>query len=148
MDDQSAWEERGRATREGIAPLDFLVGSWNGSGTSHGQPITGKLVVRPILDGTWLEARETQFGASGAQEHADVSLYRYDPEEHRIEVIHLMAHAHKSRHPVEEVDDAFHWITGPMAPRLEIRSCPPGLRFEVWFPFEEAASVIMDYTPS
>lgn len=148
MDDQSAWEQRGQAAREGIAALGFMVGSWTGTGSSRGQAITGKLEVCPILDGTWLEARETQFDAAGVQEHADVSLYRYDPEEHRLEVIHLMDHAYKSRHPVEPVEGAFHWVTGPMAPRLEIRPSPTGLRFEVWFPQDEQATVIMDYTAS
>ena len=148
MDEQAAWEQRGREAREGIAALGFMVGSWRGSGTSHGAPITGELTVKTTLGDAWLEARETQFSESGEQEHEDLCLYRYDPEEHRLEVIHLMGHAHMARHPVEAVGDAFHWITGPMAPRLEICATDIGLRFEVWFPFEGAAAVTMDYTPA
>jgi len=148
VDDQASWDERGRAAREGIAPLGFLVGDWTGTGTSRGEPITGKLVVRSTLGGTWIEAREIQFGETGVQEHEDVTLYRFDPEEHRMEVVHLMGHAHMSRHPVEPVKGAFHWITGPMAPRLELRATESGLRFEVWFPLEDAAAVTMDYIPA
>ncbi len=148
MDDEARWEERGRLAAAGIRALGFMVGEWSGQGTSHGTPVTGRLVVRPILDGSWLEATETLFDATGRAEHTDLSLYRYDPTDQRLEVVHLMGHATISRHPVEPVGDALHWITGPMAPRLAILPRPDGFRMEVQFPQEAAPVVTMDYQPA
>jgi hypothetical protein len=148
MDEEVRWEQHKQAAAAGIQALGFMVGKWSGTGTSYGATVTGTLTVRPILDGTWLEATETLFDASGSAEHTDISLYRYDPEESRLEVVHLMGHAHMSRYPVEPVGPALHWITGPAAPRLAILPQPSGLRMEVQFPQEAAPVVTMDYLPA
>jgi len=145
MDEQARWEEKGRLARTGLAPLEFLMGKWVGRGTSHGAPVTGELEVRHLMDGTWLEARETLFDASGQVEHTDLCLYRFDVEQGRLEVVHLMGHAHMGRHPVEPVGRAFHWITGPAAPRLSIAATDEGLHMEVQFPGAATPAVTMKY---
>ena len=88
--DDGVWKQRGDKAQAGLAPLLFLVGEWRGTGTCHGRGITAQLVVKTILDGTWIEARETHFDDSGAQEHTDVSLYRFDPDEDHLRVLHLV----------------------------------------------------------
>jgi hypothetical protein len=88
------------------------------------------------------------FDASGTAEHTDISLYRYDPEGERLEVLHLMGHATFSRHPVEPVGAALHWITGPAAPRLAILPQSEGFRMEVQFPSDAAPVVSIDYKPA
>jgi hypothetical protein len=148
VDEQTTWNAREKAAISGLAPLTFLVGEWRGRGQSQGAPITGTLVVRSTMGGSWIEARETQTNAQGVIDHTDLSLYRYDTEEHRLEVVHIMEPAHMARHPVESVDGAFHWITGPISPRIVFRATDTGLHFAIWFPAEEAAAVTMDYTPA
>ena len=148
MDEAASWEARGEKAKRGIGALGFMVGSWQGQGQSHGQPVTARLEVRPRLDGTWLEATETLFDDQGQPEHADLSYYRYDPEEGRLEVLHLMDHATMQRHPVEPVGQALHWITGPMAPRLAIVPQAEGFRMEIQFPTDAAPVVTIDYKPA
>lgn len=148
MDEAASWEERGKLARLGISVLDFMIGSWKGTGKSFDAHITATLVVRPILDGTWLEATETLFDANGQIDHQDTSMYRFDPDNSRLEVLHLMGHATFARHPIEPVGDALHWITGPGAPRLAIQPRGGGLRTEVQFPGEPAPAVTIDYKPA
>ena len=148
MDDRERWEDRAKRAKAGIGALQFMVGSWKGVGESHGQPVTATLQVLSCLDGTWLEAREVLFDADGVAEHTDLSLYRYDPEAGRLEVLHLMDCATFRRHPVEPVGEALHWITGPMAPRLAILPQAGGFRMEVQFPMEAAPVVTIDYKPA
>jgi len=148
MDDAAQWAKRGEMAKLGISALSFLVGEWTGEGTSHGQPVTSTLHVTPQIDGTWLQARETVHAADGSPEHTDLSLYRYDPKEERLEVLHLMDHATMHRHPVEPVGDALHWITGPGAPRLAIIPQEIGFRMEVQFPTDAAPVVTIDYKPA
>ena len=40
------WEERGRLAREGLDPVRFLVGNWEGAGDSDGQKVTSRLSSR------------------------------------------------------------------------------------------------------
>jgi hypothetical protein len=148
MDEAERWADRGRRAQQGIGALGFMIGSWRGTGQSHGAQVSAVLEVRPRLDGSWLEATETVYDADGVPEHTDLSLYRYDPEEGRLEVLHLMDHATFHRHPVEPVGEALHWITGPMAPRLAILPQAEGFRMEVHYPSDAAPVVTIDYRPA
>lgn len=148
MDDAAQWKDRGRMAKAGIKVLDFMVGRWHGTGLSHGLPVSAQLEVQRILDGTWLQAEETLIDSKGTPEHTDMSMYRYDPTEGRLEVLHLMDHATLQRHPVEPVGEALHWITGPMAPRLAILPQAEGFRMEVQFPSDTAPVVTIDYRPA
>ena len=148
MNESERWAKRGDMAKLGISALQFMVGQWQGQGTSHGQPVTATLMVSPQLDGTWLQACETLLDSNGAPEHTDLSYYRYDPESERLEVLHLMDHATLHRHPVEPVGNALHWITGPGAPRLAIIPQVSGFRMEVQFPTDAAPVVAIDYKPA
>jgi hypothetical protein len=148
MDEAEAWRHRGDRAQAGIGVLGFMRGSWVGEGHSHGAAVSARLEVISILDGSWLQASETMLDTGGVPEHTDISLYRYDPQEGRLEVLHLMAHATLQRHPVEPVGAALHWITGPGAPRLAIIPGTLGFRTEVQFSGEAAPCVVIDYKPA
>lgn len=105
------WEARLAAARERLAPALLLAGEWLGQGHAHGEPVTARLRVRPILDGTALEVWE-QVGA-----HEDLCVYRHDADSGQLEVVHMMPGA-LSVHPVELTPDGLVWITPASQPTV------------------------------
>ena len=53
------WDTTLATCRAQLAPALMLAGDWVGEGHAHGEPVTGTLRVRPILDGTAGEVGES-----------------------------------------------------------------------------------------
>ena len=43
---------------EGLSRLRFLLGDWDGDGISHGEAIRGRLQIRGLADGGFIEQRD------------------------------------------------------------------------------------------
>ncbi|MDP2312699.1 MAG: hypothetical protein Q8P41_07325 [Pseudomonadota bacterium] len=134
-----AWEARLALARERLAPALLLAGEWVGDGQAHGEPITAKLRVRPILDGTALEVWE-QVG----DDHEDLSIYRYDPDSGQLEVIHFMAGS-LNQHPVELTPDGLVWVTPPSQPAVVWTNRGAFVESEVVWPGQRIAEVKLTY---
>src|SRR5687767_10862250 len=83
-------DERRALVLAGLSVLDGLLGHWVGAGHDHGAPVTARLIVTPILDGTFVEAIETLLDPGGQVLHEDRALYRYDPDDRRLKVMHFV----------------------------------------------------------
>jgi hypothetical protein len=146
--DEIDWDAREAETHLRLAALDGLLGEWVGTGRSDGAPIRGRLGVRRILSGTFVEAREIIEDADGNVDHEDVCVYRWDPDERTLWVVQLLAPGWIERHRVEPLADGagIRWITSPVSPRVELAAVgPDALRVRVWMPGEAAPTHEMDY---
>ena len=142
---EMTWEQQGEAALNGLAPLRFLIGEWRGSGHCYGEVVNGLFSVKPLLDGSWLEATETMTNAQGERVHSDVSLYRYNVEAEHLQVLQLFNHGHQSSNPIELTDDGFRWITGPGAPQLRYTTSDNSFSYSVILSGEGAHSIEMTY---
>ena len=142
------WNEHAQKSRTGIQPIHFLLGSWTGSGVCDGQPVAGQMHVRPLFDGSWIEATEELLDSEHNIIHTDVSLYRFDAQNDCIEVIQLSAGGHRMLSSVEMMEEGFRWITGPGAPQLRFWATSEGFRYTVTLPDDREASIDMTYRSS
>lgn len=142
---EMTWSEHGEAALSGLVPLRFLIGEWQGSGCCYGEAVTGLFTVKPLLDGSWLEAAEVMNNANGEQVHSDLSLYRYNVEAEYLQVLQLFEHGHQSSNPIELTDNGFKWITGPGAPQLQYTTSENSFSYSVILPGEGAPSIEMTY---
>jgi len=140
-----SWARQGEQAKSGLAPLRGLEGRWEGTGVCHGQAVSGQIVGRLLLDGSWLEVEETLRGSDGAVAHSDRCLYRFNVEEERLEVIQLFEHASMTTSIVEPTPDGFRWVTGPGAPQLRFWMEASALRYTVLLPDESAPAADMTY---
>jgi len=147
MSDDSL-DTQGVTEHAGLGPVLFMLGEWVGRGVSHGEGVQGRLVVRQLMDGSWLEATETWNNEAGAEIHTDVSFYRFDSQNDGIEVIQLSEQAHRIIRTVELQPQGFRWITGPGSPQLRFWSTETGFRYAVTMPGEDAPVVEMAYERS
>jgi hypothetical protein len=108
---EDPWESRLALCRARLAPALALTGEWVGQGLAHGEPITARLRVRPILGDTVVEVWE-KVGA-----HEDLSLYRFEPDTGQLEVLHLME-GRLEQHPVELTPDGMVWVSLPGQPAV------------------------------
>ena len=122
-----SWELRLRMQRAALAPVLVLAGRWRGRGEAHGEPVVSELVIRPVLDGTMIEARER------TGDHEDICFYRWEVERQQIWVLHLMPGAARE-YPVEQTADGLIWVTPPEEPAVEWSVRGAGLRQEVIWP--------------
>lgn len=132
------WEARLATARERLVPALLLAGEWLGEGHAHGEPVTAKLRVRPILDGTALEVWE-RVGA-----HEDLSVYRFDVDTEQLEVLHLMPGS-INIHPVELTADGLVWITPPSQPSVVWTNRGAVVDCEVVWPGQRIAEVKLTY---
>ncbi len=132
------WERRLSLMRASLAPFLQLAGRWEGEGQAHGEPIRSVLTVRVSFDATMLELEEQ----SG--EHQDRCYYRYEPDEDRFLVLHLMAGSVRE-YPVETTIEGLFWVTPPAEPAVEWTIRGAGLRQEVLWPDQEGTEVQIDY---
>lgn len=136
-----AWEARLSTARERLAPALLLAGDWVGEGHAHGEPVSARLRVRPILDGTALEVWEK------VGDHEDLCVYRYDPDGGQLEVIHFMPGT-LSQHPVELTPDGLVWITPPSQPAVVWTNRGTTVESEVVWPGQRIAEVKLTYRRS
>ena len=145
-DDLSAWHARARSCRDGLLPLHFLVGRFEGHGADSGQPVRAEATGTLVLDGSWLELRERLLGTEGELLYDDFVLYRYDPAEEGLRVLHFMERAWHSQYPVHLAPDgAIHWTTGVGGPRVHIQASPTGWGSQVTLPDEDTPTVVLEY---
>jgi hypothetical protein len=142
----SAWEQRARATRGRLQPLEFLVGDFFGDGTDHGEPIRARATGRLLLDGSWLELGEQILDPQGAVVHRDLALYRWDPAEQGLRVLHLMDRAWLAQYPVHlDAAGRAAWTTGVGGPVVILEPCADGWTSSVRLPDEAEPSVRLRY---
>lgn len=123
-----------------LAPVSALLGRWVGEGHAHGEPASGTLELRAILDGTVVEARES-VGA-----HEDLCLYRWDAASGQLRVLHAMAGEPFAEHPVELLPGGLCWVTPPGHPAVEWWLDGGALRCDVTWPGADTAEVSIRYT--
>ena len=140
-----SWDDQGDRAMVGIEPLRFLIGEWSGSGICHGEPVQGKMTVRGLMDGSWLEATETLLDASGEVIHTDMTLYRFDVQNESLVALQLFERATLTTSTVELLEAGFRWITGPGAPQLRYWTEDLGFRYGVTMPDEAAPAIEMTY---
>jgi hypothetical protein len=134
------WEAHLAQARAAVAPARLLEGTWHGEGHAHGEPVTATLIVRAILDGTVVEARER------VGDHEDLSLYRWDADTQQLRVLNVAPGARMEDHPVELLPPAsLLWVTGPMAPAVEWSFDGMNLRSAVTWPGARAPEVALVY---
>jgi len=142
------WAEQGKKAHEGLQPLRFLIGVWEGAGISHGAQVHGKLTVEPILDGTWLRATEIITEAKTGTTTIDLCFYRYHAEAESLQVLQFYEHAHLSTLLVEPTASGFRWITGPMAPQLAFEQTNVGFRYAAAMDGQDTPVSEMSYKPA
>lgn len=133
-----AWEVRLAACRDHLAPALLLTGDWVGEGQAHGEPVTGTLRVRPILDGTALEVWER------VADHEDLCVYRWDADTAQLEVVHFYAGA-VAQHPVEVTPEGLVWVTPPGQPGVVWSVRGASVVSEVIWPGQRVAEVRVTY---
>jgi hypothetical protein len=142
----SAWQARTDSCRERLRPIGFLLGRFEGRGTDSGQPVLAQATGALLLDGSWLELRERLLSPEGELLYEDFALYRYDPSEEGLRVLHFMERAWHSQYPVhlDELGN-LHWTTGVGGPRVLIQPAEAGWSSRVTLPDEEQPTVVLDY---
>lgn len=138
MDQDIDWDARERLVKRHLAALAYLEGDWAGAGISHGAPVQGRLVVRAVLGGTFVEAREVLRDEAGDVDHEDLCVYRYDPEDKALRVTQYLSPGWVENHIVEPLaSGGIRWVTGPLGPRVEL-SAPAAdtLLIQVWLPMQ------------
>ncbi len=144
--DASDWTARGRTTREGLLPLHFLLGDFEGTGTDAGRPVLARATGRLLLDGSWLELRERLFEPDGTLNHQDFALYRFDPVEDGLRVLHFMGRAWHSQYPIHvEAEGRLRWTTGVGGPMVILSATEAGWTSRVRLPDQDQPSVVLDY---
>ena len=141
------WNSQQKVIQEALAGLRFLIGRWQGGGSSHGEAIEGRLTNRFIAEGGFIEQREELF-ENGVVVHEDLAIYRWDDTNQSLRVQHFA--------PPGVVNDAYvildnersglRWVAGPGAPRIEIWPEQDGLCLEVFLPGSTEPAQTMRYT--
>lgn len=134
-----AWARRVERARRGLDPVRVLLGRWVGEGQAHGEPVTATLEVTERLDGTYVEVVET------VGDHADASVYRYDPDAGQLLVLHLLPGAVVHEHPVEVYIEGLTWVTPPGQPSVLLTLKGTVLHSEVVWPGQRVAEVELWY---
>ena len=141
------WNSLRKSIDEALAEIGFLMGVWQGQGTSHGEPVSGRLTIRLIADGGFMEQRE-ELLEGGAVVHEDLAIYRWDATNQSLRVQHFA--------PPGVVNDAYvlldserpglRWVAGPGAARVEIWPESNVLHLHVFLPGSPEAVQKMRYT--
>lgn len=131
------WDSRLRRTRAEAAAFHPFLGRWRGRGTAHGEPVEGTLEAAALLDGTFIEVRES------SADHEDRTIYRFEPEDASLRVLHLLAGATLREYAVERFEGGLVWVTPPGEPTVEWFFGADELRCDVTWPGEPAPDVSM-----
>lgn len=77
----------------------------------------------------------------------DRTLYRYDPTEEGIRVIHLLPVGDRKEYPVRLLEPGIAWVTGPAGPRVELVPSGEGWTSRVTLPGRRAPDIVLQYQP-
>lgn len=135
----------GVRAREGIQPLLFLLGEWEGEGMDLEGPVRAFLSASLLMDGSWIQVRERLVDGAGAVQYEDMTLYRFDPVEDQVKVLHLMPQAHKMEYPVLVSGTGFRWVTGPFGAMVQVSRVGDGWENRVVLPGETSPSLVVTY---
>jgi hypothetical protein len=142
----TAWQARDQRCRDALEPLGFLVGRFEGRGLDSGEPVRCEAVGELRLDGSWLELRERLLDPEGDLLYEDFALYRFDPTEDGLRVLHFMGRAWHSQYPVHlEERGALRWTTGVGGPGVRLEATEQGWRSQVTLPDEQEPTVVLEY---
>ena len=150
MTEPRDWALFERRCRAGLSSLDFLVGRFAGEGVGPDGPLRAQIEGRRLLSDTFLELREQQWGGSGELVHEDIAFFRFDPDEERIRVQHLMAPGWVEESqllPLEGAPGGFSWASGPFTPRVLLLPEEGGFLVEVWMPLAADPEQRIHYRP-
>lgn len=106
---------------EGLSRLRFLLGDWDGDGISHGEAIRGRLQIRGLADGGFIEQRDYLLEEERVV-HEDLAIYRLDAASQSVRVQHFAPPGQVIDHYVlpDEARGGIRWVAGPGAARIEI----------------------------
>jgi hypothetical protein len=144
--DSTDWSALGRAVQTALEDLDFLIGSWEGEGHSHGEPIEGRLCIQRVAGGGFVQAQD-QTIEGGRVTHEDLAIYRWDSPNESLRVHHYSPPGVVMDHYVlfDKQRGGIRWVSGPDAPRVELWPEGAELVMEVFLPGESAATQRMRY---
>ncbi len=145
--DTTDWEKRAALTLSRVQVLHFLVGSWQGQGHDSGQAIVARATGRLRLDGSWLELHEQLCDPSGEPLYEDFSLYRYDPAQESLRVLHFMERSWHKEYEVRLEGSSLYWFTGPFGPRVRLNPTELGWQSTVRLPDDPRPTVELSYRP-
>lgn len=146
--DLTDWEKRAALTLSRMEALHFLVGSWHGQGHDSGQPIMARTTGRLRLDGSWLELHEQLCDPGGDPLYEDFSIYRYDPVQEGLRVLHFMERSWYKEYAVRLEDSSLRWTTGPFGPLVRLTPTRAGWRSQVRLPDDPQPTVELSYQPA
>lgn len=138
------WTAYEAAARTGLPLLDAMLGVWVGEGRAHGAPLSGRLVIERILEGTAVLHRETLWKPDGSLDYEDLAIYRCDPEG-GVFVQHFQAPGWATEARVQPIDGGVAWVSTPLEPRVELCRDGAHLGVSVWFPFQPTPASHLRY---
>ncbi|MDP6933827.1 MAG: hypothetical protein QGG40_12965 [Myxococcota bacterium] len=141
MDESRNRQDLIERARDGLQPVRFLLGSWEGDGQSFGEPLHGTLEAHARFEDTVIEVRETLYRTDGTLEHEDLCLYRLDSSGTQLLVAQVMAPGWLTDQPVTLQAGGLFWSSGPLTPRAHLRREGDDLVEEVWFPDRDEPDV-------
>lgn len=137
----------GLRARLGLEPLLRLVGEWEGQGMDAGGAVRARSTGSLLLDGTYLQLHDRLLDEGGSVYYADVTLYRFDPVEENLRVIHLAGQGHRHEYPVLRSAEGLRWVTGPEGPRVSLHFHEEGWSSRVVLPGEVEPALEVTYRP-
>ena len=143
-----AWIQQGQQALAALEPLAFIVGKWVGTGQHQGEAVDGTMEVVAVVDGSWIQAKETVVSTNAQRETIDISYYRWNAEAESLQLFQLFEHGHMNTLLVEATPRGFRWITGPMAPQLHFEKTPAGFRYRAQIEGQADALTEMNYVPA
>ena len=139
--------ERSSTVAQGLSPLRFLLGHWEGAGQCHGEPIEGRLDITLLADGGFIEQRDRLI-EGGRVTHEDLAIYRVDALSQGLRVQHYSPPGQLIDHYVllDDSRGGIRWVAGPGAARIELWPDEGALCMAVLLPGEQEPIQTMRYT--
>jgi hypothetical protein len=132
--------------RAALLPLHFVLGRWEGEGTSFGSKVAGSLKADLLFGDSFIELRETLWTESGEKDHEDSAWIGYDLLQRKLVATHFSAGASIGKMLVLTGGNGFHWWGGATSPVVRYIHLEERLRVEVVPPGEDAPLHWVDYS--